>query len=213
MKKIFALVLALIMLAAVVPACADTLVFESGSPSATCTPEIFKLFFNAMEQASGYTFTWDEDAAAEGDYTVYTGQSSDGIMTIKIYAQGEGVVYTEAFGSISVDMSDMASVQQFGSWFGAAMSGMDMAYFISEVGSANITAEIQTQFTNELNAMVALLGADLDDEAKLRNGAVEVVTVLGYPCGMEIRGSSSGNLITLDMKVIVTGTDGVLAAK
>ena len=67
MKRISALVLALIICAVALPAHASELDFQLGSAFA-CGFDTFRLYFDALTADSGYAFSWDESTleAANG---------------------------------------------------------------------------------------------------------------------------------------------------
>ena len=210
MKKVFALLLALVMLAAAGTACAETLAFEPGTPSA-CTPEMFKLYFALIAGQSGYNFVWEDDIGTDGAYAVYTGHSEDGLMSLNIYAMNGGVVYSEAIGTATI--SDAESAEKFGEWFGAAVGGSVIAFYIGENGAESLDASVTNKFTNDLMGLVAFLQNGSTTDEQLAEGMVYTTTCLDYPTGMEISGSADGSGVTMALRILVSTKDGQMSIK
>ncbi len=212
MKKILALILALMLLAVAGLAGADTLEVEAGTPSG-CSIEMFKLYFSAMEESAGYKFVWNDNVYNDGNYLVYSGKSGDDVMTINIYTLNGNVVYAEGVGSISANLSDQAAAQSFGEWFGAAIGGMTFGLYIGENGAASVDVNLTNKFTNDLLPLTTVLTSELSSDEKLANGVVGTATVLGYPTGLEMKGVAMGTSVLMTMKIMVTSSDGKLLVK
>ena len=212
MKKVFALLLALMMLAAGLAA-AETLELVPGTPE-NCPFLMFKTYFDTIAQQSGYQFTWTDEPAAENGYEVYSTVSSDETMTIKVYVLDGNVCYTEGEGTVTLDLSNAASAQKFGEWFGVALSnsaicmrlaGGDTAFLSDSNFASTLQADVQP--------LVSILMNDFNDET-LSKGKAATSTVVGYPAGLEISGSMADETsVTLTMRTVVTCEAGQLSVK
>ena len=210
MKKIFALLLALMMLFAAGTACAETLEFEPGTPSVT-SPEVFKLYFAMIAGQSGYNFTWEDEVGTDGSYSVYTGHSEDGLMSLNIYAMNGGVVYSEAIGTATI--SDAESAEKFGEWFGAAVGGSVISLLIGEKGTQALDEDATNRFTNDLMGLVAFLQGGSTTDEQLAKGAVYTTTCLDYPTGLEITGIAGSTGVTMSLRILVSVQDGQMNIK
>ena len=212
MKKIIALLMALMMLAVVGAAAAETLDFVPGAPTA-CPFAGFQTYFTALAGASGYAFTWDAETAEEDAYTVYTAVSEDETLKVGVYVQDDNVVFIQAEGAISLDITDTAAAQKFGEWFGVSISGgvigMDLG-----AGNTAITQdpELETKLQADIQPLVYILENDFNEKT-LAEGKAAVSTVYGYPCGLEVNGSTDGETVLLAMKIIVSGPEGQISVK
>ena len=213
MKKILALILTVTLLAAAGAALADTMKVEAGSPT-VCAPELFQTYFDLVAGSSGYNFTWDPAPATEGEYSVYTATSSDGKMIVKVYAKNGGVVYAEGTGTIPVDLTNSESLRTFGEWFGASISCMGFSMFIGENGAEAFNdGSAMATFQDDLNSFVTELQGGMNSASEILNGFVITSTILGYPAGLEVKGSLDGGSVTLAMRVVVCSKDGNLTKK
>ncbi len=201
MKKVFALLLTLMMLAAGLAA-AETLELVPGTTE-SCPFTTFKTYFDTIAQQSGYTFTWADEPAAENGYEVYSTVSADGAMVIKVYVLNGNVCYTDGEGTVTLDMTDASSAQKFGEWFGVALSnsaicmrlaGGDTAFLSDSNLSSTLQADVQP--------LVSILMNDFNDDT-LSQGKAATSTVLGYPAGLEISGSTNGSSVSLTMRTVV----------
>ena len=212
MKKILALILALVLVAAVSAAGAATLDYTPGTP-ASCTFELFKTYFDLMTATAGYTFNWDEDSSKEGDYDVHYAVTEDGAMFVITYCEGGNVLYVKGEGTLVMTAGDNSAAEKFGQWFGATISGGVLGLYIGEEGPAAATTEATETFQSELKPLLATLQDGLTSEEELMNGVASTVTVLGYPTGLAVDGSISGTTITLNMTILVSAKDGTLGIK
>ena len=211
MKKILALFLALAMILAAGLACADTLEITPGTPT-NCTFDNFKTYFSLMTSAAGYNFVWDETAASENGFDVYTAVSEDGAMTTRIYCADGNVSYVQGNGTLIVDMNDQASAQKFGEWLGASFSGSCLGLYAGEEGPTAL-ADVTTQFQNELSPLLTSVTGKLTSDEQMKNGVADVTTALGYQAGLEISGGTEGTVITMNMQIFVASKDAQLAVK
>ena len=214
MKKVLALVLflALMMSAAAGTACAETLDFEAGTPSKV-SPEEFQFYFSVLEEDSGFNFVWDDSVKTDGIYSVYSGTSEDGMMTVKIYAVNDGVVYAEGDGDLVIDFSDAESATKFGEWFGASLGGMIFSFQIGDHGPESLNEETVGRYSDELMAMINEVTDNMNDDEKMANGFANRAVVLDYPTGLETRGSISGSIFSITMHILVSSADGKMALK
>ena len=212
MKKILALLLALMMLTLVGAASAESLDFVPGAPTA-CTFAGFQTYFTALSGASGYAFTWDANPAEEDAYTVYTAVSADETLKIKVYAQDDNVVFVQAEGVVSLSITDIAAAQKFGEWFGVAITGGVIGMALGAGDNAIVQdPNLEENLKTDLKPLVYILENDFTEE-KLAEGKAAVSTVYGYPCGLEVSGSTDGATVLLIMKVIVSGAEGRISVK
>ena len=209
MKKVLALVLVFIMVAAAGIACADTLEFTPGSPTA-CAIEAFQLYYTLLADSAGYSFEWEENAVKEGDWDVYSALSSDGSLQIKIYCTDGNIVYAVSEGSITSDMSDTAAAEQFGQWFGVAIMDTCASLFIGEKGVEALTDDVGNRMTADFNALYAAFIGVVASEEDLVKGPALVGTMLDYPTGLETNGSIDGNIINLTMRIVTVSPDSTL---
>ena len=214
MKKLLALalILALMLSAAAGVACAETLDFEPGTPSGV-TPELFQLYFSVLEEDSGYNFVWADSAETDGIYSVYSGFSEDGMMTVKLYAVNDGVVYAEGNGDLVIDFNDAESATKFGEWFGASLGGMIFSFQIGDHGLESLNEETVGRYSDELMAMINEVTDNMNDYGKMTNGFANWAVVLDYPTGLETRGSISGSIFYVTMHILVSSADGKMALK
>ena len=212
MKKVFALFLALTILAAAGLVSADSLEFVPGTPDA-CSPESFLDFFSSIAQESGFTFTWDEAPAEEDNYSVYTGASADGLMSVRIYIQGDNVSHVVALGEVTLDPTDSESAYTFGQWFGVAISGSAISMSLGAGNTDVVTnPDLSEKLNTDIMPLMNLLTVDFDEE-HLSAGKAAATTILGYPCGMEVSGGTDGSKVLLSMKVIVCSQDGQFSVR
>ena len=213
MKKILALVLALVMLAAAGIASAATLELTPGTPT-NCTIDVFKTYFQLLASNAGYDFTWEETPTKEGAYDVYTATTATTPLVIKVYCSGEKVVFGTGEGTITfAATSNTDALKNFGEWFGVSLADICVCIFIGEQGPQAVTNEVGTKLQEELNPLVLTLQNGLTNLDDLMNGVAGVATCLGYPCGLEVSGTVDGSNITMTMTVAVTGMDGILTVK
>ena len=212
MKKVFALLLALMMLALVGAASAESLDFVPGAPTAS-TFEGFQTYFTTISTASGYAFTWDAEPAEEDGYTVYSAVSEDETLKIRVYVQDGSVAFIQADGAISLNISDFTAAQKFGEWFGVAISGGVIGLSLG-AGDASIVQDpdLEKKLKADIEPLVYILDIDFTEE-KLAEGKAAVSTVFGYPCGLEVSGSIDGATVLLAMKIIVSGPEGRISVK
>ena len=83
MKKLPALFIVLFMTVGICLAFADTLTLDAGTPT-QCTPEVLENYLAAIGSQKGLTFSWDPDTTPDGDFTVHTGHSFDGLTDVYI---------------------------------------------------------------------------------------------------------------------------------
>ena len=212
MKKLFALLMALMMLILVGAASAESLDFVPGAPTA-CTFAAFQTYFTALSGASGYAFTWDAEPAEEDGYTVYSAVSEDETLKVRVYVQDSNVVFVQADGAISLNVTDAAAAQKFGEWFGIAISGGVIGMALG-AGDTSIVQDpnLEEKLQEDIKPLVYILENDFTEE-KLAEGKAAVSTVYGYPCGLEVTGSTDGLTVLLAMKIIVSGPEGQISVK
>ena len=214
MKKMIALLLALAAMAAFGLAHAETLNVVPGTPLNSSVDE-FIAYFDLMSSASGYEFTWDEQATTEDQYTVRTAVSSDGSMSLKAYALDGNICYAVAEGSSQFDPNDYEAGQKFGEWFGASIGGITLGFYICENGTAGLSEkmnDVLAQFQSDLTPLTEFLSGGLSEEA-VADGKVTTTTILGYPTGMEVAAAMSGEQVQMSLKIAVTGKDGQLSGQ
>ncbi len=212
MKKLLALLLALMMLACAGAASAETLDFVPGAP-ATCPFSMFQSYFTALAGGTGYTFTWDAEPAEEDPYTVYSAVSEDKTLKVSVYVQDGNVCYLQAEGAISLDMTDFTAAQKFGEWFGVSISGGVLGMALG-TGDTSILQdpELDAKLQADIAPLVFILQNDFNEQT-LAAGKAAVSTVYGYPCGLEVSGSAEGMTVLLAMKIIVSSPEGQITVK
>ena len=212
MKKIIALLMALMMLAVVGAAAAETLDFVPGTPTA-CPFPAFQTYFTALAGGTGYTFTWDAEPAEEDAYTVYSAVSEDKTLKVRVFVQDGNVSYLQAEGAISLDLTDLAAAQKFGEWFGVSISGGVLGMALGS-GDTSVLQdpELDATLQADVQPLVYILENDFNEKT-LAAGKAAVSTVFGYPCGLEVSGSIDGATVLLAMKIIVSGPEGQVSVK
>ena len=212
MKKLLALFLALLMITAAGLASADSLDFVPGTPGA-CTFENFKLYFDSIATGSGFAITWDSAPSEEDSFSVYSAVSGDGLLQIKVYTQDQNISHVIAIGETAFDSSDSDSAYTFGQWFGVAISGSTISMSLG-AGDFSVTSDpdLASKLEAEVSPLTDLLMNDFDAE-HLAAGKAGTATVLGYPCGLEVRGGENGSSIFLSMKIIVSTPGGQISVR
>ena len=212
MKKIIALLMVLMMLAVVGAAAADTLDFVPGAPTA-CPFPAFQTYFTSLAGGTGYTFTWDAEPAEEAPYTVYSAVSEDETLKIRVFVQDDNVVFIQAEGAVSLNITDIAAAQKFGEWFGVSISGGVIGMALG-AGNTDILQDpdLDTKLQADVQPLLYILENDFNEET-LAAGKAAVSTVYGYPCGLEVNGSAAGETVLLAMKIIVSGPEGQISVK
>ena len=207
MKKLLALFLALLMMAAAGLASADSLEFVPGAPG-SCPFANFQSYFDMIAAGAGFTFTWDNAPTEEEGFTVYSAASEDGLLQIRVYTQDQNVSHVVALGEVNLDSSDSDSAYTFGQWFGVAISGSAISMSLG-AGDTSITSDpdLSGKLEADITPLTNLLYNDFDAE-HLAAGKAGTATVLGYPCGLEVSGSENGSNIYLFMKIIVSTPGG-----
>ena len=64
----------------------------------------------------------------------------------------------------------------------------------------------------DIKPLVYILENDFNEKT-LAEGKAAVSTVYGYPCGLEVSGSTDGKTVLLAMKIIVSGPEGQISVK
>ena len=212
MKKILALFLALLMMAAAGLAAADSLEFVPGTPGA-CTFDNFRLYFDSIATGAGFAFTWNDTPAEENSFTVYSAASGDGLLQIQVYTQDQNVSHVVALGEVNLDSSDSDSAYTFGQWFGVAISGSAISMSLG-AGDFSVTSDpdLSAKLEADVTPLTDLLYNDFDEE-HLAAGKAGTATVLGYPCGLEVSGSGNDSNVYLYMKIILSTPDGQMSVK
>ena len=211
MKKAFAVLLALLLFCISSLAAAETLIVTPGQQS-NCVPEMFKMYFSLISTSAGLNFIWDDDVTNDGTYDIYKATSEDGMMVISVYAKDGSVVYTESIGTLTVKADDSDAAERFGSWFGAALSGAALGFYINDNGLDSLgETNLYNRFTNDLIPyLTALTSMGAKGDAALAEGFVCISPVLGYPAGLEIKGTAADDTISLSLRVIVMTPGGQL---
>ena len=202
MKKVFALLLTLMMLTAGLAA-AETLELVPGTPE-NCPFTTFKTYFDMIAQQSGYTFTWADEPAAENGYEVYSAVSADDAMVIKVYVLDGNVCYTDGEGAVTLNMTDASSAQKFGEWFGVALSNSAICMRIAGGDTAFLSdSNFASSLQADVQPLVSILMNDFNEDT-LSKGKAATSTVAGYPAGLEISGSIVDNTsVSLTMRTVV----------
>ena len=208
MKKILALVLVFIMIAATGIACADTLDFIPGSPTA-CSIDGFKLFFNYFTSSAGYSFIWEENAVQEDGWDVYSAMASDGSAKIKICCIDGKVVYVTSEGSFTADRDDSAAADQFGEWFGYIILYPCMSLFIGDKGIEAMNDDVKNRMRTEMITLYTDFESELYDE-NLIKGMAFISNILDYPTGVEASGSVNDNIININLRIVLGNQDSTL---
>ena len=121
------------------------------------------------------------------------------------------LVYAEGSGEVTANASDTDTANRFGELFGTALGGMILSAYVGE--GNNFDESVLNTYTNELMPLLTILSDGLDNEAKLADGVVGLVNVLGYPTGMELRGSASGSIANLMIHFVLASPDAQLIQK
>ena len=156
MKKVFALLLALLMAAFVIPACAETLEVVPGTP-ANCSFSDFQNWFDLSIASSGYdyTFVWDSTPYSEDGFDVYTARMENG-PEFKVYTVGGNFCYLIATNSGSFQLSDSSGAKSFGECLGAVLGGGITGLFIPEQGINAFQSQISS-FQSDINPLLTIL--------------------------------------------------------
>ena len=72
--------------------------------------------------------------------------------------------------------------------------------------------ELDTKLQEDIKPLVYILENDFNEKT-LAEGKAAVSTVYGYPCGLEVSGSTDGETVLLAMKIIVSGPEGQISVK
>ena len=208
MKRIVALVLVFMMIAAAGIACADTLDFIPGSPT-TCSIDDFKLFYNYFTSSSGYSFVWEENAVKEDAWDVYSAMTSDGSMNINIYCTDGNVVYVVRDGFFTADLDDSTAADQFGQWFGFIILDPCMSLFLGEKGIEAMNDDVQNRMTTEMITLYTDFENELY-EGNLEKGMAFISSILDYPTGVEASSSIIGTMININLRVVSANQDSTL---
>ena len=206
MRKILALILVLLMAAAVVPACADSLEVIPGSP-ANCPIDDFKTWFDMFTGSNGFVFNWDSSPVSEDGYDVYFARPQEGEMEVKVYTSGGNVSHLIGEASGTFLMTDEEGAEKFGEWFGAVLAGGGMGLLVPEEGITAAQTKAVT-YESELMPLVDVLTNGFSDTNDLSSGVAGSVVALGYPTGLEMNGTVSGITVTIRMKIAITSKDG-----
>ena len=208
MKKAIALILVLMMAAAAIPAFADSLELIPGTPANVPFDE-FKIYFDLFTGSSGFTFIWETSPVPENGYEVYTARPENGNMEVNVYTSGGNVSHLIAEASGTFLASDEAGAEEFGQLFGAVLAGGGMGLFVAEEGIDALAAEAEN-YESELMPLAEILTNGMSDESHLVNGTAGYVYILGYPTGLEVNGSESGMVVSLNLKIVITSKGGQL---
>lgn len=208
MKKLLALLLALVMVAAIGLASAEKLEIVPGTPS-KCPIDQFKLWFDTMTQNYGYTFTWSDQAVAEDGFDVYSAVTEDNQMEVKAYTVGGNVSYVVGVSTGTFAITDESGANAFGERLGAVLGGSGLGLLIGEEGFAAVE-EKAGNYEAEITPLLYVLLNGFTSEDQLAKGVAGSVTALGYPTGLELYGTTSGDTITITMTVVVASADAQL---
>ena len=204
MRRILALILAVLIMTAAGTACAETAALQM--VPTTCPPETFILYFDILSRQAGYSFTWVDSVGTEGPYSVYLGECEDGTMLMNIYAMDGSVIYTDCAGSITINDDDAESASRFGEWFGCAIGGSVLSLHLGESGNTSISSEELEKYSADVNNIVSEL--QTYTEQQMLNGCVITKPVLDYPTSLEINGTRNGKIVTINIRAVVTGKNG-----
>ena len=209
MKKLLALVIALVMLLAAIPAIADTLEVVPGTP-ANCPIESFKVMYNMAAAQAKVNFVWDDGSVSEDGFDVYTCRSDDGSVEAKVYTVGGNVSHIIGESSGSFSASDYTAANQFGVNLGAVLAGGGTGMLMVE-DPASINEKAAT-YQSELQPLIDTLQNGFTDLSQLNNGMASTTVALGYPTGLSLVGDADMSTLTisLTMKVYITSADGQL---
>ena len=212
MKKCIALLLALLMAAFAIPACAETLEIVPGTP-AQCPIDEFKNWFNLSITSSGYdyNFEWDSDPVSEDGFDVYTAKMENG-PEMKVYTVGGNVSHVIGTHTGTFSATDTSSATKFGECLGAVLGGGCSGLAICELGVDELK-KVAANFQSEITPLLTTLVGGFTSADKLAEGVAGTATGMGYPVGLDLVGSVSGTDITLTMRIIITSKDGQLNIK
>ena len=77
---------------------------------------------------------------------------------------------------------------------------------------ADLFALQETKLQEDIKPLVYILENDFNEKT-LAEGKAAVSAVYGYPCGLEVSGSTDGETVLLAMKIIVSGPEGQISVK
>ncbi len=183
MKRISALVLALIICLVALPAHASELDFQLGSAFA-CGFDTFRLYFDALTAGSGYAFSWDENAleAANG-VKLHTAANEDATCQVSLF-DIDGLVAFECV--VIMDTQDAAAAENAGGWLGTAMMSGAYALYMAENGALP-SSELQAASIEELTALSGVMSeADKSGGEDASDSYAYAGTLCGYPAGMTV---------------------------
>ena len=208
MKKTLSLFLVLTMLVITGLASSETLEIRVGKPS-SCSLETFMYNFNAMQNETGYTFSWNENIGEYNNFQVYTGMSEDEMTAVMIYTMNDGIALATILGRIQLDYNDQTSAVKLSTWLNTAISSMTFGLYIGDNGAESVDINVLSdRFANDLLPLVSDMTACMNDEEKLTEGFACCSSVLGFPTGIKVLGTRSSTSITLEITISVTSSDG-----
>ena len=209
MKRTAAIVLALILSLVSVGAFADTLTIQPTTPI-NITQDNFRSVFDIVSNASDFVFTWEEAPVAEDGYEVYTAHANDVALDVKLYAADGALLYV-ASQIKEYKIRSSSDAFTIGQWVGGSFAAIAYTAYLADTG------DLSGERAEELNAataqIVEFLGECLNDNQKLKAGAVTTLTVLDHPAACEISGVATSKEGTLNIRVVVAGQDSVLGSE
>lgn len=205
MKRTAAILLALILALAAVGAFADTLAIQPGTPIGA-PPDVFCSVFDIVSDASGFTFTWEEAPVSEDGYEVYTAHANDVDLDVKLYASDGYVSYAASqIKEYKITNSDEAFT--IGQWIGGSFAAVAYTAYLADSG--DVSGERAEELNDAASQIVEFLGECLDDNQKLKAGAVTTFTALDHPVACEVSGVATSQEGILTMRVVVAGLDAI----
>ena len=209
MRKTAAVLLACALALFSVGAFADTLTIRQGTPI-DATPDVFKSVFDIIANASEFAFSWEEAPVSEDGYEVYTAHANDVDLDVKLYVSDGAVSYAVCqINEYKIRTADDAFT--IGKWIGGSFGVIVYTAYLADSG--DVSGERVGELNEGTEQIVQFLGECLDDNQKLKEGAVTTLTVLDHPTACEISGAVTPKEGTLNIRIVVAGPDGVFGSE
>ncbi len=163
--------------------------------------------FDIASSTAGFSYTWEEQPAAEDGYEVYTAHA-DGIrMDLKVYTTG-GKVSHVAIVTENYDIPGPNEAFVLREWLGQTLGSAVFSFYYAEGGEN--TEDMGDQLDAGINQYLLFLSTGLKDHSAIPGGIATAVDILGYKTGLEISGIGTDTEATLNIRFIVTTKDGLV---
>lgn len=187
MKKIIALIVALVMCLSCTVAFAASPVIEGTFSFDTAT---FQNVFNMLAEKLELTYQWEAETRYDYGYPMYVCVNEDRTVAISLHENG-GVFAFEV--DSFVDMNATAEeAMAAGEEFGTAMGLLSLTVYMCEHGTVDAT--IQSEMNNCLVGLSELMmQMDSMTEEQMKQGVDYVVNVAEYPTCVQLTLQDTAN--------------------